>query len=1069
MGAPKFKLHSQTIAPNVDVSHNTFYNNNPFWQSSLFSDVYLRNDVPNKYRDVWEHDSNGAFYTFCEEFRDFCDALKGETFENWTERTTINRFIKPVLKLLGWSTSQQDPWIEDESFSVSESGETKTYKPDFVVVNDTKQLKYIERETGQKKINAAREESIISIEAKYWGRIDESKYSNREDKGRADKKDQADSTRSLDFDEQCLKYVEILHHDYGILTDGRTWRLFHKDLSTGSFKRCYQFNLGNLIKHVQAGLDKKGADYLTFIDNAKYFYHFFSKSALYNPDGRRFVDDLILDSRKYSDKIEDDLKLRFVSAMTIACNGFQPTLKNKDTAENLELLRSAAESHIFTILFVRYCESRNILPIRQNPEYRSISLSNMIDKLDLFNPAKEVDDLNTPILQRQFKEQFQYTPHGTELHTALLKIIEILQEGFQHPAAKFSINGFKETVFSTDELSFTRRNKIPNREFVKLLFELTYIENEDTGRFQQIAYSFFAPRQLGSIYESFLEYKIDRAEHDMAFINNQWIKANLQSAKVSALKVPKVNRGHLFFTPNNKDRKATGSFYTPDWVVKSILERTISLAVAGKSSTEIIKVKVCDPAMGSGHFLAGALDFLARKYLEKLENETAGDLTIGLIEAKRLILNHCIFGVDLNQRAVKLARMSLWLETAVYNKQLEPLNDQLRCGDSLVDKLPGYDFNFIWPKEFPGVIFDAFIGNPPWITFLGKESVSETYNDQYKDYLTTNFPYSSGYKLNSYATFVERCVGLQPEGKRNIGLVVPQTILENKYNRDIRNYMINQVKHIHVSLLPLNTFKGVTVESIALILSDAMKSENEIEIIDTTDKNFQISHKKTTILNSADTVINPRQDQVSINKLQNLITAHTSVGDLFKVYVGVVTGDNKRFLSKAKDTSNHVKILKGADLKRNSYDWGGNYVLWDPDQLHSNTEIENYKVPIKLLVRKTGDKIICSVDTKQNITEQTIYNLIPKRKMSVEECKFYSVLLNSQVIEDIFRGLFITNAKAYPYIKGIHLKELPLLDFKTCQNAEKILALFEKEEFSDRDQALIKNEFERINTNRKAS
>jgi hypothetical protein len=190
MGAPKLKSKVGTTTVTPEESQPLVNDANPFWQSTLFSDVYLRNDVPNKYRDIWEEDSAGIFYEFCERFRELCDELQGESLANWSERTTINRFIKPVLKLLGWSSSQQDPWIEDESFSVQESGETKTYKPDFVIVHDVKQLKYIEKKTGDAKLEEARVSSIISIEAKYWGRIDESKYSHREDKDRADKKNE---------------------------------------------------------------------------------------------------------------------------------------------------------------------------------------------------------------------------------------------------------------------------------------------------------------------------------------------------------------------------------------------------------------------------------------------------------------------------------------------------------------------------------------------------------------------------------------------------------------------------------------------------------------------------------------------------------------------------------------------------------------------------------------------------------------------------------------------------------------------------------------------------------------
>ena len=212
-----------------EVETTSTYDANPFWQSTLFSDVYLRNDVPQKYSDMWEHEEVGPFNEFCTQFQSLCTRLKDEKFESWSERTTINRFIKPILTLLGWSdirSQGQEPWIEDESLTFKTEEGQHTYKPDFLVVDDFKLLKHIERKNGEAKLDEARKSSIMTIEAKYWGRIDESKYSKTEDRSKA-KNSSVDSTDTMDFDEQCLKYVEILNHDFGILTDGRTWRLYH--------------------------------------------------------------------------------------------------------------------------------------------------------------------------------------------------------------------------------------------------------------------------------------------------------------------------------------------------------------------------------------------------------------------------------------------------------------------------------------------------------------------------------------------------------------------------------------------------------------------------------------------------------------------------------------------------------------------------------------------------------------------------------------------------------------------------------------------------------------------------
>jgi hypothetical protein len=1043
MGAPKLHSNVKKNADTLEETQPLAYDANPFWQSTLFSDVYLRNEVPNKYRDVWENDSSGTFHVFCERFRDLCDELEGESFENWSERTTINRFIKPVLKLLGWSTTQQDPWIEDESFSVKESGESKTYKPDFLIVHDPKQLKYIEKKTGDSKLEEARLSSIISIEAKYWGRIDESRYSRREDKIRADKRGQSDATNNMDFDEQCLKYVELLHHDYGILTDGRTWRLFHKDLSSGSFKRCYQFNLGYLIKHVQAGLDKKSVDYLTFVDNAKYFYHFFSKSALFNPDGgRRFVDDLISDSRKYSNQVEEDLKVRFVSAMSIACNGFRRSLGRSFRESHLELIRSVSESHIFNILFIRYCESRNILPIRQNPEYRKASLSNVIDKLDFYDPEKERDDLNTPTLKRRFREQFEYSPDGHELYSSLLNLVTLLQDGLSHPAAKFSIVGFHETVFTAEEIDFARRHQLTNREMAALLFELTYIESERKGQYQQISYSFFAPRQLGSIYESFLEFRIEEAHVDMAYVNGQWKSANLASQKISALNYPTVQRGHLFFSPDNADRKATGSYYTPDEIVQFVITNTLGSLTEGKSSKDILSLRVVDPAMGSGHFLCTVLNYLSRKYLSILDTETTDDLDIDIATAKELILRNCIFGVDINSRAVKLAKMSLWLESAMPNRRLEPLDDQLKFGDSLVDDLPGYPYNFDWEKSFQGIKFDAVIGNPPWISILGKFKV-KSIDSTYANHLVNKYGLDTN-RPNVYEAFVRKGLSLIAQTKGGkYGVILPEGLGINKQFMPLRELILDK---FDLELVAYGfDFPGVTMDTGVFVISNSRNQRSfRGGLFPKIDQEISLADVRKDPLYTFNV---SRREISSQNKLADMTLLVE--GGICKSFTGFIAAKNAlREDSSARTT----KVLKGRDIQP-FQTVSAHFIVLDKSNMIGGTQDYNIlqKKP-KILLRKTGAKLIATLDLKGIPIEQSLYGLYDITGIEPELLVCY---LNSDFATDYYQNSLVTNRTATPHLKKMHLDQFPVPLKGLLAHKKDLLKLYAKataEGFTERVQ-----------------
>jgi type I restriction-modification system DNA methylase subunit len=1018
MGAPKFSETKRKTTSNDEGESQLrlLQETNPFWQSTLFSDVYLRNDVPTKYRDLWENDHATLFYEFCEQFRTLCEDIRGEELEAWTERTTINRFIKPVLKMLGWAekcTANQEPWIEDESLTIKEHGETKIYKPDFIIVDSPKHLKYIESKDGDAKIVEARNSSLITIEAKYWGRIDESKFSKKENKERSDKKTQIDSTKTLDFDEQCLKYVDILHHDYGILTDGRTWRLYHRELSSGSFKRCYQFNLGKLVKHVLAGMHRNSDDYKVYTDTAKYFFHIFSKPALYSEDGsRRFVDDLVAYSRKYADTIEDNLKVRFVSSMSIACNGFKRSLGRNFTPSQCDLIRSVAESHIFNILFIRYCESRNILPIRQNPEYRKMSLSNVIEKLDFFDPDKEIDDLNTPVLKRRFREQFEYTPNGTDLYDSLIKLVELLQTGISNPKATFSINGFKESVFSKSELSFSKSYSLNNREMVKLLFELAYIEGEKQGVYQQIAYSYFAPRQLGSIYESFLEFRLELAESDLVFANNQWKEADIKSEKVRRSKLPTAAKGTLFFSPNNKDRKSTGSYYTPDYIVQYIVQSCLDSKVKSLSSKGVLKLRICDPAMGSGHFLAGALDYLAKNYILKLDEESHEDIAVTIVEAKRLVLHNCIYGIDINSRAVKLAKMSLWLETAASNQQLEDLDDQLIVADSLSEQ---FELTKAFPSGFgntPG--FDAVIGNPPYIA--RKNVIDDRFQDiSGQGDLYLEFLHLSATKLTL------------PGGM--FSMIVPDPLLVRKNGLSFRKMVRNSdsialVTCIHIS----DVFTDANVSNVIVVCSKSSKKVTGKTIFARiTQKDERIYFEKTIeipkqcIAGQFDVCSDfPQNNDLPWTYLLPDCKYHKlTSGCDGKLSDICVDSRGEEISKKVIAASGKIKILRGGEsIKPHKIDYKNSGYI---PELKKDKEL--YSAP-KVVLQKSSPNFIAAVDTEGVAVPQSIYILRVKPNAPFDEW-FIAGFLNSQLLNDYLLRKVTGYKLMMPHFEQGDLKELP--------------------------------------------
>ncbi|MDD2982442.1 MAG: TaqI-like C-terminal specificity domain-containing protein [Crocinitomicaceae bacterium] len=228
------------------------------------------------------------------------------------------------------------------------------------------------------------------------------------------------------------------------------------------------------------------------------------------------------------------------------------------------------------------------------------------------------------------------------------------------------------------------------------------------------------------------------------------------------------------FDKQKTKRKKDGVFYTPKYITKYIVDNTVGkLCREKRAELEIVDeeftakrqketkrlllekldtyrswlldLTICDPACGSGAFLNQALDFLIK------EHESVDELQAALLggaivfqEIENTILEKNIYGVDLNEESVEIAKLSLWLRTAQPRRKLNDLNNNIKCGNSLIDsKAVAGDKAFKWEDEFPEVFknggFDVIIGNPPYvkrqnlsnenqILFLENKYLSATYN-----------------------------------------------------------------------------------------------------------------------------------------------------------------------------------------------------------------------------------------------------------------------------------------------------------------------------------------------------
>jgi len=298
-------------------------------------------------------------------------------------------------------------------------------------------------------------------------------------------------------------------------------------------------------------------------------------------------------------------------------------------------------------------------------------------------------------------------------------------------------------------------------------------------------------------------------------------------------------------------RKAGGVYYTPQYIVDYIVENTIGKQLEGKTPKEAEKIKIVDPACGSGSFLLGAYQFLLdwhhnyyAQHLPPSKGKRTDPLTpdgyLTIDEKKRILANN-IFGVDLDVNAVEFTKLSLLLKCMegehasvfqrlkIYGERLLPnIDGNIPVGNSLIDT-DFYDVfpddeaerkikPFNWQRAFPDAFkqggFDCVIGNPPW----GADLIAD------KSYFKSHFENTTP---DSAAYFLEQA---QKLSKSAIGMIVPKTIAFYASWQSIREVLLKQCRLNRVLDVGV-AFPQVNLESVILILDKATGEQSHPKIM----------------------------------------------------------------------------------------------------------------------------------------------------------------------------------------------------------------------------------------------
>ena len=357
-------------------------------------------------------------------------------------------------------------------------------------------------------------------------------------------------------------------------------------------------------------------------------------------------------------KVGQDLQSNVVSAIEELGNGFL----NQEISEAIDNGgQEAAERYyqdilyvVYRLLFLMFAEQRGMMDERSS----------------LYTEEYSVTKL------RERSEMREGEGRNTDLWEGLQATFQMVGRGVDDSDANLHTPGYNGGLFDDGNLEFILDCECPNAKLLSAVHDLTHIEHD--GYQQRISYADLGVEEIGAVYESLLEFTPQVAD----------VAIELEERKISA--------GSFYLDDRGMERKETGSYYTDPGLVNELIESALEPVVDERvdenadvetQEQQLLEITVCDPAVGSGAFLIAANDYLGQR-LAQIRSDTPYPSEETVRRARRSVVQHCLYGVDLNKMAVELAKVSLWINSAVENKPLSFLDHRIKHGNSLLGTTP---------------------------------------------------------------------------------------------------------------------------------------------------------------------------------------------------------------------------------------------------------------------------------------------------------------------------------------------------------------------------------------------
>lgn len=462
-------------------------------------------------------------------------------------------------------------------------------------------------------------------------------------------------------------------------------------------------------------------------------------------------------------------------------------------------------------------------------------------------------------------------------------------------------------------------------------------------------------------------------------------------------------------------KERLGIFYTPEWIVKYMVDNSIGEFLLNCNALE--NLKILEPACGCGVFLLYLFDVLFLLYSKKTKYSCA--------DICKYIIENNLYGIDIDFKAIEICKCLLIIKVFTITGKIYNFNFNLSAKDFLKESSIEKDF------------FDLIIGNPP---YLENRKLNKYYD---KEILKKKYCTAVG-RFDIYSLFVESSISLLKKGGC-LSFILPGNLLSNNNFFSIRKFILDNTSIMRIINLGEGIFEDVGMNMIIISMykykpkidglimcknvSNSHNKEKDIEF----EKYNMVPQKfyQNTLLNVFD--IDSSYDTF---KLRERIYNENPlrIKDVANVVAGIATGNIRKKLLKRDKSNKHArKVLEGKNVQRFYHQWSGLYFIDDKSLVDKKngeyaTFMRNDMInQEKIIIRQTADKFICSYDNEGYYILNTLYSLVIKNKWSnILDIKYVLALLNSRLFNFLYTTLIREEGKLFPQLKIFHIQHSPI-------------------------------------------